>query len=172
MYRDTEPGAEYLRFKKGLVLNNEPEMAFEFPESPLDKLRRLGCLWTTLLTPLINREIALALVSVAPDNVQLLKAVALTADGKCDEFSFLNIVGVCPCMDLEKSKLYFFDDGEISGVQKLRFKADGCMGRSQLARLEHSKSYIIVSELVVAALSRLKFKGLHFELDRDGDGFR
>jgi hypothetical protein len=173
VYQDPNPGGyEDLRFSDGIRLENEPKLVFDFHESKLDRLRPLGCLWTDMGIPLVNSDIALVLHMIAPADHQLLKAVALTADGPTTEFSFLNVTCLCQCLDYEKSTLYFWEDGGVRGVKHLRFKADSCMGSHHLARLAPYKGYILVSETLFEALRKLKYKRLHFEFDYEGDDFR
>ncbi|MEQ1521156.1 MAG: DUF1629 domain-containing protein [Aestuariivirga sp.] len=173
VFRDPNPtGNDDLRFKEGRILKNEPEIVFEFKNSTLDKLRQLGCLWTSLSIPLVNETIAGVLAEYAPGDFQLIPTRSHIGSAVTTEFSFINITHLCDCLDSKVSKLNHFDTGEVSGVKHLRFKDDTCMEEYNLGRLGILKGYILVSETLYRALSKLKFKGLRFAFDRDGDDFR
>jgi hypothetical protein len=172
VYQDPDPGYEDLRFREGRKLENEPVMIFDFCESPPEKLARLGCIWTNIGTPLINQEIQRVLMDIAPDDFQTIGAKIITSTGTTTDYSFLNVSNVCECIDLQASTFYYFDDGAISGAKLLRLKSDASLGSKNLTRLAELTGYIIISQKLYEALSKLKFKGLQFKLDSDGDRFR
>jgi hypothetical protein len=174
IYQDaTDDSYEDLKFYRGHPIKLDHEIRFIFDESPLHRLTKLGCLWTNINPPLVNREIGDVLIRHAEGDVQLLKAHIIAMDGRTDEFSLLNITSLVHCLDYERSVITsFFSDGMPEGIRKLRFKPDSCMNGHNLARLEAYCPIKLVSENLYQALSKLKYSGLHFELDSNGDGKR
>jgi hypothetical protein len=174
IYQDaTNDSYEDLKFYRGQPITLDHEIRFVFDESPLHRLARLGCLWTNINPPLVNKEIGDVLVRHAEGDVQLFEADVIAMDGRSNEFSLVNITSLVHCLDYERSVITsFFSDGTPEGISKLRLKASGCMDRHEIARLEAYCPIKLVSEKLYQALSKLKYPGLHFELDSDGDGKR
>ena len=171
--RATDDSYESVKFFEGQPVTLDHEIRFIFDESPLHRLTRLGCLWTNINPPLVNREIGDVLLRHVEGDIQLLNAHIIAMDGRTDEFSLLNITSLVHCLDYERSVITsFFKDGSPEGISKLRLKTDGCMNGHEIARLEAYCPIKLVSEKLHQALSELKYPGLHFELDSDGDGKR
>jgi hypothetical protein len=123
--------------------------------------------------PLVNGEITEALLQHAEKDVQLFKTHIVAKDGETQDYYLVNVTALVPCFDHERSIISrVFDDGTPQGIKKLRLKNDACMNGHELARLAEYNPYILVSETLYQALSKLKYKGLHFELDSDSDPYR
>jgi hypothetical protein len=121
----------------------------------------------------VNGSIADVLQHYAEKDIQLFKANIVAKDGITLDYSLVNVTSLVNCFDHERSIVSrVFDDGTPQGIKKLRFKDDACMGGHEVARLTEYNPYILVSEKLYQALSTLKYKGLHFELDSDSDPYR
>jgi hypothetical protein len=165
--------SESIKLSIGERVDLEHKLQFVFDESLLDQLATLGCLWTNINPPLVNGVIGEVLLEHAGSDIQLFRADIIAKDGETRDYYLVNIACSVHCLDYEKSIIdSFWDNGEPRGISKLRFKNDECMDGHAIARLTEYTSTILVSEIIHQALSKLKFKGLHFELDSDGDGYR
>jgi hypothetical protein len=174
IYQDaTADPYEDVKFFQGQRVDLDHEIKFLFKTSLLRDLAKLGCLWTNINPPLVNGIIGELLSQHASSDVQLLRAHIFANDGETLDYYLVNIMSLVHCLDYEKSIIdSFWDDGRPRGISKLRFKSDACMNGHAIARLEEYHTTQLVSEDLYQALSKLKYKGLHFELDSDGDGYR
>jgi hypothetical protein len=171
--RATDDSYESVKFFEGKPVNLDHEIVFLFDQSPLDRLAKLGCLWTNINPPLVHEEIGRALLKHAKDDVQLLRASIWAKDGYSEQYCLVNVTNLVHCFDYEKSIISrYFDDGSIQGIGKLRLKNDLCMSGHQLARLAEYNPYILISESLYQHLSQLLYTGLYFELDSYGDPYR
>jgi hypothetical protein len=165
--------SESVRFFSGERVDLNHEIKFVFEDSMLQQLAALGCLWTNINPPLVNGVIGEVLSQHAGSDVQLFRAHLVAKDGESRDYYLVNITSLVHCLDFEKSVIdSFWESGRPRGISKLRFKNDACMEGHGLARLEEYHTMKLVSENLYQALSKLKYKGLHFELDSDGDGRR
>jgi hypothetical protein len=164
---------ENVKFFQGQRIELNHEVRFAFEDSHLTQLDKLGCLWTNSNVPLVNGAIGEVILQHAEKDMQLFRAHAIARDGESWDYYLVNITCLVHCLDYERSIIdRFWENGEPRGISKLRFKSDACMNGHALARLKEEITTKLVSEELYQALSKLKYKGLHFELDSDGDGYR
>jgi hypothetical protein len=174
IYQDTtDDPYEDVKFYEGQRVDLNHEIKCVFAKSLLSELAKLGCLWTNINPPLVNGVIGEVLLDLAEKDIQLFRAHIVAKDGDTRDYYLVNATSLVHCFDYEKSSISrFFDDGTPQGIKKLRLKNETCMNGHELARLAEYNPYILLSEKLHGALSKLKFKGLHFELDSDSDPYR
>jgi hypothetical protein len=174
IYQNTKGGySESTKFNLGKRVDVDHQLRFVFEDSRLHELAGLGCLWTNINPPIVNGAIGTVLLEYAEQDVQLFTCQIIAIDGRTHEYSLVNVVSLVECLDYHRSVISrSFDDGSPQGFSELRFKSDECMSKHNLARLAEYEPYILVSERLYEALSKLKYKGLHFEFDSDSDSYR
>lgn len=128
----------------------------------LAKLREFGCLANNAMVPLISAVCAAALIEMAPDDVQLIKAIVVGIDGETEEFFLLNVTSKVSCIDHEQSEFTLVPGSkQIMSFRRLSL-LPGCLGQHGLARDSEYSSHLLVSDVIVTRLSCAGLKGIAF----------
>lgn len=86
-----------------------------------------------------------------------------------DAYKLVNIVGVVDCVDMEKSDLKFYTDGDIKRIWKLVLDEGKIPGEMKVFRLEKFRTIIVVHDIVKKAFEKAGVTGCVFYRPEDYD---
>jgi len=122
----------------------------------LSVLNKYACLPNSSMLPLVSEVFGRALMSLAPKNIQLLKAKIQVRDGETDSFSVLNVTTKIMAIDKAQSRFSYIRDTQfISSFERLEYLAE-CLGSHMIARDAEYLSHILVADELVATFKHMK----------------
>jgi hypothetical protein len=144
-----------------IELSIVPTLHFE--KLSLKRLLRWDQLQLQTGIPIVSSRMREIIESLCPDGVQFFPVLVNAKDGATDDYSFMNILRKCRCLNVEKSRIKYFDyePRTIMSIDELTFHPN-CMGDLHLARLEELMQLVIVSNRMADELRAGKLNGVGF----------
>jgi hypothetical protein len=147
-------------FRKGTAASSDVGIPIVRFDSPLAVLANYACLPNSSTLPLVNENLAIALVNLAPNNIQLIQSRIVASDGENDSFFTLNITSKVSGINKNRSQFILITGTDhIRSFSELEY-FDDCLGHNLIAREADYLPHILVSAVLVETLKELKVSTL------------
>lgn len=140
-------------YKKCVSAGTAGVPSFEFDASS-SEVRSYDDLANNAMVPLVSARIQKILVEVAGDDVELIPAHIVAADGEVEGYALVNVMAKVHATDRTMSEFTLVPGTEaIMGFRKLVL-VDGSLGTHALARDTEYSSNLVVSERLAVRLRK------------------